>query len=471
MELKLSQELKLAQKLSPLQIQAIKLVELPLLELQQRIRKEIEDNPVLDEASPKQDEDGNSEPAEVSLSEIKEDEIPSYKLYVNNRGKDEMPQYNTFSVKESFTQSLEEQLGYQEIDEHTIALAKFIIGSLDDDGYLRRDTDSLVDDIEFRTGLSTDYDQVEKTIRMIQGFEPAGVCARDLRECLLLQLERMPGGKDIENARTILKDSFADFSLKHFNKIMHRMGIGSEELKAAIAKIVKLDPSPGGVIDDSYSEQNQQVVPDFILKENDGKLELSLPKFSIPELRVNKKYADILLEAKGSHDKEKKDAAIFVKQKLDSAKYFIEAVKQRQNTLLKTMNAILDYQRDFFYSDGDESELRPMVLKDIAAATGFDMSTVSRVANLKYIETPFGIYPLKYFFSEGIKNAEGDTISNTELKKALQECIKNEDKSKPLTDEELVTAMAAKGYKLARRTVVKYRDQFGIPQARLRKEI
>lgn len=471
MGLKLSQELKLSQRLSPLQIQAIKLVELPILELQQRIRKEVEENPVLDESAPKSENEEDNVSSEVSLSEIKEDDIPSYKLYVNNRGKDEPSTYNTFSVKESFSQSLSEQLGYQNIDEHTREIANFIIGSIDDDGYLRRDTDSIVDDIEFRTGITTDYDEVEKAIAMIQEFEPAGVCARDLRECLLLQLGRMPQSADTDNAKSILKDHFPDFSAKHFDKIMQRMGIDNAAMKAAISKIVKLNPSPGGQIDDSYNDQAQQVVPDFILEEHDGELELSLPKFSIPELKVNKKYADILMAAEGSSDKEKKEAAVFVKQKLESAKYFIEAIRQRQNTLLKTMQAILDYQHDFFSSDGDESGLKPMVLKDIAAATGFDISTVSRVANSKYIETPFGIYPLKYFFSEGIKNAEGNTISNTELKKALQDCINTEDKSKPLTDEELVVKMAEKGYKLARRTVVKYRDQFGIPQARLRKEL
>lgn len=466
MALKLSQELKQTQRLSPLQIQTIKIIELPALDLEQRIRKELEENPVLDEESAKEEE-----PREVSISEYKEDDYtPSYKLYVNNQGRDEKPQYNTFAVKESFTQSLMDQLGYRSLDEHQRAVAAFIIGSLDDDGYLRRDLDSLVDDMAFRAGIETTYEEVLEMLHIIQEFEPAGVGARDLRECLLLQLSGTGHNEDTENARIILADHFQDFTAKHYPKIMQRMGISQAQLKAAMSKILKLNPSPGGQIDDSYSDQAQQVVPDFVLENNDGELKLSIPRFNIPELRVNKKYADILLSAEGSNEREKKEAATFVKQKLDQAKWFIEALKQRHNTLMKTMQAIVDYQHDYFL-DGDESCLKPMVLKNIAEITGFDISTVSRVVNSKYIETPFGIFSLKYFFSEGLENAEGEEVSTRELKKVLQETIDSEDKNNPLTDDELVEVMTSKGYKVARRTIAKYRDQLKIPKARMRKEL
>lgn len=469
MDLKLSQELRLSQRLSPLQIQTIKLLELPIQDLEQRIRKEMDENPVLEEDE-KEKEDDNG-PREVSLSEYKEeDAIPSYKLYINNQGRDERPQYNTFSVKESFTQSLLDQLGFHNISDHEKAVASFIVCSLDDDGYLRRDLDSIVDDMAFRAGLESSYEEVESMLKLIQQFEPAGVGARDLKECLLLQLERFKSNEDTENARRILTDCYQDFVAKHFPKIMQRLGLTQDQMKAAMSKILKLNPLPGGQVDDSYTDQAQQVVPDFVLELVDGELKLSMPRYNIPELRVNKKYARILEEAAGSSERGKKEAAEFVKQKLDSAKWFIEAIKQRYNTLMTTMQAIVDYQHDYFI-DGDESNLKPMVLKDIAAITGFDISTISRVVNSKYIETHFGIYSLKYFFSEGMENAEGDQISTRELKKALQEIIDGEDKAKPLTDDELVSLMTAKGYKLARRTVAKYRDQLGIPKARLRREL
>ncbi len=468
--LKQGLELKQTQKLSPLQIQTIKLIELPIQELEQRIRKELEENPVLDEdVSNEKDEDGA--PREVSLSEYKEDDsIPSYRLRSDNYSKDERPQYNTFSVKESFTQSLQEQLGYRSLTEHQYAVASFLIGSLDDDGYLRRSIDSIVDDLSFRANIDTDEDEVLAMLKIIQEFEPAGVGARDLRECLLLQIRLCKKTPAVENATKILNNHFTEFTNKHFQKIMTRMGLSEDELKAAIAKILKLNPSPGGQIDDSYNDQAQQIIPDFVLEYNEGRLELSMPRFSVPELKVNKKYADLLMDAANSSEREKKDAAAFVKKKLDSAKWFVEAIKQRHNTLSSTMQAIVDYQHEYFI-DGDEAHLKPMVLKDIAERTGFDISTISRVVNSKYIETHFGIYSLKYFFSEGLENQEGEEVSTRELKKALQECVDNENKRKPLTDDELVEAMTGKGYKVARRTIAKYRDQLGIPKARLRKEL
>ena len=469
--LKQGLELKQTQKLSPLQIQTIKLIELPTQELEQRIRKELEENPVLDENVSNENNEEEEAPREVSLSDYKDDDpIPGYKLRVNNYGKDERPQYNTFTVKESFTQSLMDQLGFRNLTEHQRAVASFIIGSLDDDGYLRRDPESLVDDLAFRAGIETTEEEVVQMLKVIQDFDPPGVGARDLRECLLLQLDRLKPTPELTIAKRILTDFYPDFASKHFQKIISRLGISEEEMKTAMTKILKLNPSPGGQIDDSYSEQAQQIVPDFVLTIENGELKLTMPRFSIPELKVNRKYADILLEAANSSERGKKEAAAFVKKKLDSAKWFVEAVKQRHNTLESTMQAIIDYQHDYFM-DGDESYLKPMVLKDIAERTGFDISTISRVVNSKYIETPFGIYSLKYFFSEGLENQDGEEVSTRELKKALQECVDAEDKRKPLTDDQLVEEMTRRGYKVARRTIAKYRDQLNIPKARMRKEL
>ena len=463
--------LKQQQKLSPLQIQTIKIIELPVLELEQRIRKELEENPVLDD-SPSEKADGDEEDTrDVSLSDINEDDpIPSYRLHVNNYGKDERPEYNTFSVKQSFTQSLMEQLGFRNLDKHQHAVAAFIIGSLDDDGYLRREIENLVDDMAFRANIDTTEEEVLEMLKVIQEFEPTGVGARDLRECLLLQLKNLHQDEATVNATRILTNCFQDFSNRHFHRIMSRLGLTEEQLKKATAKIVKLNPAPGGQVDDSYNDQAQQIVPDFVLTYENGELNLTMPRFSLPEIRVNKKYAELLMEAAGSTERQKKEAATFVKQKMDSAKWFVEALKQRHNTLMNTMQAIVDYQETYFQT-GDESNLKPMVLKDIAEKTGFDISTISRVVNSKYIETHFGIFPLKYFFSEGLENQEGEEVSTRELKKVLQECVDNEDKHKPLTDDQLVAEMENRGYKVARRTIAKYRDQLGIPKARLRKEL
>ena len=458
------------QGLSPLQIQTIKLLELPTLELEQRIKKELEENPVLDEAAPSEEsEDGESK--NVSLSDYNQDDsTPSYRLYVNNQGKDLKPQYNTFSVKESFHQNLEMQLGYSDLKGDDRKIAMFVIGSIDDDGYLRRDIESLTDDIAFRLNIETTPEHVEKILKVIQEFEPVGVGARDLRECLLLQLRVKEQTPERKRAEEILENYFEEFSRKHYDKIMARTGMNTDELKDAVDEIVHLNPRPGGQIDDSYVEQAQQIVPDFILENKDGELLLTMPKFSVPELRVNKRYADLLMNSAASSGKRGKEAVSFVKQKLDSAKWFVEAIKQRQNTLQNTMKAILDFQHDFFM-DGDEAKLKPMVLKNIAEKTGLDISTISRVVNCKYIQTNFGVYPLKYFFSEGMKTESGDEVSTREIKKVLSESIAAEDKKKPLTDEELVNVLSQKGYKVARRTVAKYREQLNIPIARMRKEI
>ena len=466
--LKTGLELKQQQRLSPLQIQTIKLIQMPIQELEQKVRAELESNPVLDDEP---DPDSPSESKDVSIDAIKEDgDIPAYRLKVNNWGKDPRPEYNTFSVKEGFTQSLQRQLGFRNLTPRQQEIGSFIIGSLDDDGYLRRDIDTLVDDLAFRANIESSPEEVEQMLRVVQEFEPVGVGARNLQECLLLQLRSLRPTEEVQTAIRIIDECFQDFSNKHFQKICTRLGITEDQLKAAFAKIVKLNPSPGGQIDDSYDDQSQQIVPDFILDEHDGVLDFTMPRFNVPEIRVNKKYADLLIDAKGSSEKSQKEAAAFVKQKLDSAKWFVEALKQRQNTLSKTMRAILEYQHDYFI-DGDESNLKPMVLKDIAEKTGFDISTISRVVNSKFIETHFGIFPLKYFFSEGMENSEGEEVSTRELKKVLQECVDSEDKKKPLTDEQLVVEMSRRGYNVARRTIAKYRSQLGIPLARWRKEI
>ena len=474
-------EQKMQQKLSPLQIQTIKLIEMPVQALEQHVREVLNDNPVIDDTPQK----GEDEPRDVSISEVEEkeqgtsmedsygsqdDDIPAYNLHVNNWGKDERPEYNTFSVKQSFTQSLQEQLGYRNLTEHQRTIASFIIGSLDDDGYLRRDIESLVDDLAFRAGVEATPEEVEQMLRVVQEFEPSGVGARDLRECLLIQLENKKRTPAVENAIRVLSEQFDAFKNRHFTKIMSRLHLSTDELKAVMEEIRRLNPSPGGQIDDSYNDQAQQVVPDFRLDYENGQLLLSMPRFSIPELRINQKYSEIMETGRVSENKADKDAASFVKQKIDSAKWFIEALRQRQNTLESTMRAIIDYQHDYFV-DGDESSLRPMVLKDIAEITGFDISTISRVVNSKWIETHFGIFPLKYFFSEGLENSEGEEVSTREIKKALREMVDAEDKRNPLTDDELVEGLSAKGYKVARRTIAKYRALLDIPTARLRREL
>lgn len=474
---------KLQQKLSPLQIQTIKLIEMPVQALEQHVREVLNDNPVLDDTTP---QGGSDEPRDVSISEVEEreqsggsleenygsndDDIPSYNLHVNNWGKDERPEYNTFSVKQSFSQSLLEQLGYRNLTDHQRTVATFIIGSLDDDGYLRRDIESLVDDLAFRAGVEATAEEVEDMLKVIQQFEPSGVGARDLRECLLIQLEDKKRTPSVENAIKVVDTQFEAFKNRHFQKIMARLHLSEDEMKAVMEEIRHLNPAPGGDIDDSYNDQAQQVIPDFRLEYEHGELILSMPRFSIPELRINHKYSEILETGRMSNSRADKDAAAFVKQKIDSAKWFVEALRQRQNTLESTMRAILDYQREYFM-DGDESSLKPMVLKDIAERTGFDISTISRVVNSKWIETHFGIFPLKYFFSEGLENSDGEEVSTREIKKVLKDLVDSEDKHNPLTDDELVDALSSKGYKVARRTIAKYRAQLDIPKARMRRDL
>lgn len=454
------------QKLSPLQIQTIKLIELPIQDLEQRVRRELEENPVLDD-TPVENEDSK----EISLDDIQQDDyIPDYKTKVSNWGKDARPDYVTFSVKESFFFNLREQLSFKNLSKQDSDIAYFIVGSLDEDGYLRRDLDSLVDDLAFRAGINCEREDVERMLKVVQSLDPPGVGARDLRECLLLQLKAANQTPQVRLATDILTKDFDAFASKHYNKIMQSRGIGEDDMKAVLKVILRLNPAPGGSVADSYADVTEQIVPDFVLKDDDGEVSFIMPRFNIPEIRINKKYAAMLENARGGSDREKKEAASFVKEKMDSAKWFVEALKQRQNTLSKTMQAIIDFQRVFFET-GDETKFKPMILEDIAKVTGFDISTISRVVNSKYIETPYKIYPLKYFFSEGLMNKAGEEVSTRELKTVLKQIVDAEDKHKPLTDEQLVSELSAKGYNVARRTIAKYRDQLGIPLARLRKEL
>ncbi len=457
--LKQALQQKLQQKLSPLQIQTVKLVELPVMQLEQRIKEELEENPALDE----EPEDGEEECSG-------DDDTPAYRLHSNNYSKEAKPEFPTLSVKENFRQQLESQLGFSGLGERARTLGSFLIGSLDDDGYLRRDLQSVADDIAFRIGIETSEEELEGVLKAIQELEPAGIGARNLQECLLLQFRnRITKTEAQQTAETILEKYFDDFVKKHYDKIRQKMQLSEAKLKLAIDEIVKLNPRPGGGTGDGYNEQARQVVPDFLLELNDGELQLSLLRYNIPQLHINKRYA-AMMESSAANTADERAAAAFVKQKMESAARFIEAIKQRQQTLLTTMQAIVDYQHDYFM-EGDDAKLRPMVLKIIAERTGYDISTISRVANSKFIQTHFGIFPLKYFFSEGMKTTSGEEVSTHEIKNILQESLDSENKKKPLTDEELVEVLKQRGYPVARRTVAKYREQLNIPVARLRKEL
>jgi RNA polymerase sigma-54 factor len=471
---------KLLQKLSPQQIQMIKLLEIPSMQLEQRIKKEIEENPALEEGAELNTDDipeekPVNEDADFSIDEyVNTDDIPSYKLSTKNYNKSEIKPDIPFSVGTTFQDNLETQLGLRDLDERKHMLASYLIGNLDDDGYLRRKLEAIVDDLEFTLSIKATEEELLEVLRIIQDLEPAGVGARDLQECLLLQIN----AKDQDNpaimrARKILKHHFEEFTKKHFDKIITRMNITEEDMKHAVDEILKLNPKPGGSYSDPHSKVAEHVIPDFILESRDDDLQLSLNSKNVPELRLSRTYSE-MLEAyssnKSKSNKQQKEAVNFVKQKLDAAKWFIDAIRQRQNTLLVTMEAIIEFQKEYF-KEGDETLLKPMILKDIADRTGLDISTISRVANSKYIQTHFGIYPLKYFFSEGLQTDTGEEVSTREIKKILEECIANESKRKPLTDDELAEILQKKGYQIARRTVAKYREQLNIPVARLRKEL
>ena len=474
---------KLLQKLSPQQIQMIKLLEVPAIQLEQRIKKEMEENPVLEEGSEDnyseeeydaEEETGNDQD-EFSLEDyIGDDDIPSYRLSTRNYSPDDKREEIPFSMGSSFREQLDSQLGLRDLTEKQQLLAEHILGNIDDDGYVRRELESIADDLAFTYGIEASYEELHEVLMIIQDFDPPGVGARTLKECLQLQLERRDlSDKTMVLAHKIVKHHFEEFTNKHYDKIIQRLDISEEELRMALDEILRLNPKPGGGYGDSQGKSFQHIVPDFILDENDGELQLSLNASNVPDLKVNRTYSEMLESYnanKKNASREDKDAITFVKQKLDSARWFIDAIRQRQHTLMITMEAILQYQRNYFL-EGDETRMRPMILKDIADMTGLDISTISRVVNSKYIQTHFGIFPLKYFFSEGLQRENGEEVSTREIKSILQECISNEDKRKPLTDDRLAAILKEKGYQIARRTVAKYREQLNLPVARLRKEL
>ncbi|GAB4234213.1 MAG: RNA polymerase factor sigma-54 [Ekhidna sp.] len=477
---KLSLTQALQQKLSPQQIQFIKLLQVPTAELEARIEEELEVNPALEEGKEEKEQDDQADeyddeyeaPENDGIEEYLQDDYAGYKMQGDGRSPDEEDKESPLSVGKTLHEHLISQLGYLKLDDRQEVLGKQLIGSIDADGYIRRDLAAIVNDLAFSQGVETDEEELEDILYKIQSFDPPGIGARNLQECLSLQLDRKD--KDDENvqiAKRIIDSCFNEFSKKHYDKIARKLGIEDEDqLREAIYLITKLNPKPGGTGDELV--KTQYIIPDFILVNNGGKLELSLNSRNAPQLKVSRSYSDMLdaYDKSDKKDKKLKETVSFIKQKLDSAKWFIDAIRQRQQTLLNTMQAIIDFQYDYFL-EGDESKLKPMILKDIADRINMDISTVSRVASSKSIQTEFGVFPLKYFFSEGIATDSGEDVSSREVKSKLKELIDQEDKSKPLSDEKLEKALKDFGYNIARRTVAKYREQLNIPVARLRKEL
>ncbi|MGZ3839394.1 MAG: RNA polymerase factor sigma-54 [Flavisolibacter sp.] len=495
MSLSQSLQQKLLQKLSPQQIQLMKLLQVPTAILDERIKEELEENPALELSDDSHDEsfeEGKDEFAEDTAEDYEEssseeqydnidisdyvqdgdDDIADYKLRDDNYGDQEEKATMPYKVETSFYEVLESQLGMLKLDERELKITEQIIGSIDEDGYLRRDTSSIVDDLAFRQNIDTTEQEIEGLIRRIQQFDPPGVGARNLQECLLLQLLRQrEEGKEVETAILALTKYFDEFTKKHYEKIQRGLNLTDEELKEVMLQITRLNPKPGGNVGE-INKAESYVVPDFFIFNNAGKLELTLNSKNAPELRISEGYRDMLKEYDrgAKKDRRQKEAVLFIKQKIDAAKWFIDAIKQRQHTLLSTMTAIMDHQHDFFLT-GDETSLKPMILKDIAEKTGLDISTVSRVANSKFVQTEFGTYRLKFFFSESLTTDTGEEVSTREVKKILSDLIEGESKKKPLSDERLTELLQEKGYNIARRTVAKYREQLNIPVARLRKEL
>lgn len=486
--LKQNLQFKLSQKLSPQQIQLMKLIQLPTQAFEQRLKEEMVENPALetgkedeyeadefdaDEFDDYDDYDNDRIDAdEINIDEyLSDDEVPNYKLQSNNYSDDDEDRTMPFAASVSFHQSLTEQLNTFILSENEREIAEFLVGSIDDMGYIRRSIPDIVDDMAFTQGIYTDEKTVEHILHIIHQLEPAGVGARDLQECLLLQLKHKTPTAPIDLAIDILENQFDAFTKKHYDKLMQKYDITPDQLRNAIDEIERLNPKPGGAYD-SNSKAVEHVVPDFAIKIVDGELELTLNGRNAPELHVSKDYQEMLQGYKDSRDKSnaQKDAVQFIKQKLDSAKWFIDAIRQRQETLFVTMNAIMHYQEEYFL-DGDEAKLKPMILKDIADLIGLDISTISRVANSKYVETPYGTKLIKEFFSESMKNDQGEDVSTIEIKKILQNVIEEEDKRKPLPDDKLAEMLKEKGYPIARRTIAKYREQLDIPVARMRKKI
>lgn len=474
------------QTLSPQQILAVKLLELPTVELEERIHAELLDNPALEEGKESSSEaeeqdsylDGEAErdsdsSEDLSLGDYRtEDDIPDYKLQENNRSKGETAEEIPFSDSISFYETLKEQLDMQHLTPEEKQLGEYLIGSLDDDGMLRKSTEALLDELAIYQGVYTTAEELEHVLSIIQDFDPAGIGARDLQECLLLQIKRKENTPLKQVELDIITKCCDEFTKKNKERIMQKLGISEETYQAAVAELTKLNPRPGSSLGEVIGKNMQQIIPDFIVDtEEDGTISLSLNNRNVPELRLSREFSEMLDEHtrnKANQSKESKDAMMFLKQKVDAAQGFINAVKQRQQTLLSTMQAIIDLQRPFF-QEGDESLLRPMILKDVAERAQLDISTVSRVSNSKYVQTNFGIYSLKFFFSDGYTTESGEELSVREIKRILKECVDQEDKQKPYTDDELADILKEKGYPIARRTVAKYRQQLNIPVARLRR--
>ena len=485
--LKQSLQQKLLQKLSPQQIQLMKLLQVPTIELEQRIKEELEVNPALDEGAEKdedgehneleewedKDKDDKEEKEEFDFSDyLDDDDTPSYKLNISNKGADDEEKSIPFASSTSFRDYLTEQLSWRTITERQNLLAKTIIGNLDDDGYLRREIENIADDLAFSQNIMTDEEELEDALKIVQSLDPAGVGAQDLRECLMLQLERKDHDyPSISIAYEILDKHFDAFTKKHYDRITKRMEVDDEDLKIAISEIVKLNPKPGNSMS-SASKSVQHIVPDFVITTDDEDLVLNINSRNAPELRISDSYKQMIkgYEKAPVKGKKQKEALMFVKQKIDSAKWFIDAIKQRQQTLMLTMNAIMEFQKEYFLT-GDETKLKPMILKDIAEIVKLDISTISRVANSKYVQTPYGTFLLKTFFSESLSTDSGEEVSTREVKKILQDAVDGENKQKPLTDERLANVLRDRGYQIARRTVAKYREQLNIPVARLRKQL
>jgi len=464
----------------------MKLIQLPTQAFEQRLKQELEENPALEtgkeEAATYEDEfedqyDGDNDNDSINTDDINiddylsDDEIPDYRTRANNYSADEDEKTIPYAAGISFNQYLLNQLNTFYLNDEEWRIAEFLVGSVDESGYIRRPVADIMDDLAFTQNVYVEQDTIEKVLKIVQNLDPPGVAARSLEECLLIQLRRKEPTPPVELAITILEKSFDHFTKKHYNKLLQKHNISEEELKDAITEIEKLNPKPGG----SYAGSNkiiEHIVPDFSIRIVEGELELSLNSRNAPELHVSKEYSNMLAGYKSAKERSKsqKDAVLFIKQKLDAAKWFIDAIRQRQQTLFITMNAIMDYQKEYFLT-GDERKLRPMILKDIADAIDMDVSTVSRVANSKYVDTPYGTKLIKEYFSESMKNEQGEDVSTKEIKKILETVIGEESKRKPLTDEKLATILKDKGYPIARRTVAKYREQLGIPVARLRKEI
>jgi len=492
MSLSQSLQQKLLQKLSPQQIQLMKLLQVPTANLEERVKEELEENPALEvgedghddfeEDDFKSDSEEDYE-AEVSADEYDnidlseyvsegDDEVGDYKLRDENYPEMDEGKVIPIRVETSFHEMLLNQLGMMELDERTRKIAEQIVGSIDDDGYLRREMSSISDDLAFRQNILSSETEIEGLIKKIQQFDPPGICARDLKECLILQLKRkLKEGKEVELAMQVLEKYFDEFTKKHYEKIQRGLSLTDEQLKSVINQIIRLNPKPGGNIGE-VNKAESYVVPDFFIFNNNGILELTLNSKNAPDLRISEGYRDMLKDyEKGTKkDKRQKEAVLFIKQKIDSAKWFIDMIKQRQQTLIGTMSSIMNYQNEFFLT-GDETTLKPMILKDIAEMTGLDISTVSRVANSKFVQTEFGTYRLKFFFSESLSTDTGEEVSTREVKKILSNLIEAEDKRKPFSDEQLTDMLQEKGYNIARRTVAKYREQLNLPVARLRKQL